>query len=105
MNHDEFDRRWKIGAAAARSAPPADGEIQAPPGFSSRVVALSREPVGTSAALALIWQTFSLRALGMVAAVLFIATILVMWTEPAPPTLSPPIAESVGEQLPWFESL
>ena len=68
MNHDEFDRRWKIGAAAVRSVLRADGECQAPPGFSGRIVA-----------------------------------ILAMWTEPAPPTLSPPIAESVGEQLPWFE--
>lgn len=102
MNH-EFERRWKIGAAAARSVRRGDEEVQAPPGFAERVLAARDRPSSPAPSLAMLWQTLSLRTLGVLAALLVLLALLAAWADPSPPALSSPIAESVGEQLPWFE--
>jgi hypothetical protein len=101
MNH-EFDRRWKIAASTVRTVDQSESCLAAPPGFATRVVAQWRSrPAQPS--LAVLWQTLTLRTLGLMATVLFVLTGFVLLTEPSQPTLAPPIAESVGEQLPWFE--
>jgi len=101
MNHD-FDRRWKIAARAAQRSEGGESSLETPPGFSTRILACWR-PRPSPPTLALLWQTLALRTLGIMAAVLFVLTGFALWTEPAQPALTPPIAEIVGEQLFSFE--
>ena len=93
---NEFERRWKLGAEVARdgeNAPP----VEAPFGFSARVVAQWQAP--PAPALAALWQSFVLRALGAVTVVLLILvtydTVSLNHEEFARPEIESAVADSL----------
>lgn len=95
---NEFDRRWKLGAEAARRAAAALPD-EAPFGFATRVVAHWR--AAGAPPLATLWQQFSLRVLGGVAlaAVLIAAAHLAFGTDGD--SFTPDVASTVSEMF-WM---
>ena len=96
---NEFERRWKLGATAARAAGDEPPPV-VPFGFATRVVAAAQSaPVP---ALATLWQHLAWRALGGVAAALaaMIALDAAMATEESP--LTAEVANTVSELF-WLQ--
>ncbi len=97
---NEFERRWKIGAAAGRRARPAES-AEAPLGFATRVVAHWQSQPAPS--LLSLWQWHAWRVLKVVV-VLLIATLAVdaavELAEPsAPPLVAPAVEETVTDAI------
>lgn len=91
---NEFDRRWKIAATAARPAPESP-PTAAPFGFATHVVAhwKSAPPLPLSA----LWLRLSWRALGGVtAALLAIVAASAAFSPPDDP-LTPSVSDTVSE--------
>lgn len=93
---NEFERRWKLGAEAARGsgdAPPAE----APFGFASRVVAhWQAQPEPSLAAL---WQSLALRALGAVTLALLILVTYGTVSSSREEFVRPEIESAVADSL------
>jgi len=93
---NEFERRWKLGAEAARRDDD-DSPGEAPVGFAARVVAHWQTQPGPS--LATLWQSLVLRALGAVTLVLLIlvtyGTFSSSHDELARPELESAVADSL----------
>ena len=96
---NEFERRWKLGATAARAAGDAPPPV-APFGFTTRVVAAWQSaPVP---ALATLWQHLAWRALGGVA--LALAALLAI--DAALSTQDDPLTADLGNtvsELFWLQ--
>ena len=94
---NEFERRWKLGAEAARRGrPPLSDE--APFGFAARVVA--RWQAQPEPSLAVLWQRVALRVLGTMTLVLLIlvtyGTISARNDEWARPEIENAVADSLS---------
>ncbi len=94
---NEFDRRWKLAAAAAAPASPQDSA--APFGFATRVVATWKSQPAPS--LNALWQRLAWRALGSVAAALAMILAVGATFTPQDDPLTPPIEDTVSELL-WL---
>jgi len=99
---DEFEHRWKVAAAAGRSAD-ADPEPSVPFGFTARVLALSRER-GAGPSLTALWQKLAGRTLGGLAIALAIIVAVELWPDTASTPLRPMVEQSVEEQIFWLPS-
>jgi hypothetical protein len=91
---NEFDRRWKIAAAAARAARQNSPETL-PFGFANRVVASwkSAPPLPLSA----LWLRLGWRALGGVTAALLVLAAMSAAFSTADDPLTPPMGDTVTE--------
>lgn len=95
---NEFERRWKLAAAAAQRAPD-DRETGAPYGFATRAVA--RWQASPSPSLMAIWQRLAWRVLGGVAMVLAAMLAVETAVSPQDDPLTPAVGDTVSELL-WL---
>jgi hypothetical protein len=96
---NEFERRWKLGAAAAQRAahePPA----AAPFGFATRTVA--RWQSSPPPSLTALWQRLAWRALGGVAAALAAMLAIDAALSPQDDPLTPDVGDTVSEMF-WLQ--
>ena len=95
---NEFERRWKLGAAAQRRA--AEIEPQAPIGIATRIVA--RWQSAPAPSLLAVWQRLAWRVLGSVAAMLaaMLAIDAALSTQDDP--LTPEVGNTVSELF-WLQ--
>ena len=93
---NEFERRWKLGAAALLGE---DGALpaEAPFGFSARVVAQWQTPPTPS--LTALWQSLVLRALGAVTLVLVILVTYGTFSSSHEEFARPELENAVAEAL------
>jgi hypothetical protein len=96
---NEFESRWKIGVAAARSDLPRD-EPQAPFGFATRVVA--RWQAAPAPSLIAVWQRLAWRVLGGVAMALAAMLAIDVAFSPQDDPLTPDVADTVSELF-WLQ--
>ena len=96
---NEFERRWKLGAAAARGAAD-ETEPQAPFGFATRVVAGWQSAPAPS--LIVLWQWLAWRVLGgvVVALAALLAIDVALSTQDDP--LTPEVGNTVSELF-WLQ--
>jgi hypothetical protein len=95
---NEFERRWQIGARAARADAPSLSN-DAPFGFATRVVAqwlAHPEP-----SLIALWQRLSLRVLGVVALIFLGLAAYGALTVNGENPLQPPVENAVADSV-WF---
>ncbi|HYR59332.1 MAG TPA: hypothetical protein VEO95_11900 [Chthoniobacteraceae bacterium] len=96
---NDFERRWKLAAAAARRAHD-DRPARAPFGFATRVVAQWQDAPAQS--LAAVWQRLAWRVLGGVAAALAaMIAIDAAFSAPDDP-LTPEVGNTVSELF-WLQ--
>lgn len=96
---NEFERRWKLGAAAAQRAAD-ETESPAPFGFATRVVA--RWQSAPAPSLIAVWQRLAWRVLGGVAVALAaMLAIDVALSSPDDP-LTPEVGNTVSEVF-WLQ--
>jgi hypothetical protein len=72
---NEFDHNWDRLVRRARAAGVADGPLTPPPGFVTRVVAVSRSEAQTASP---VWEFAAIRSL-VAAGVLTAVCLLAMW--------------------------
>jgi hypothetical protein len=93
---NEFERRWKLGTAAARHGQPALSD-EAPFGFAARVVARwQAQPEPSFAAL---WQALAWRVLGTMTLVLLILVTYGAISSPHDEWARPEIEDTVADSL------
>jgi hypothetical protein len=95
---NEFELRWKLGAAAARRATTPASEA-APFGFATRVIA--EWPSRAEPSLALLWQRLGLRILGIMALVLLTLVAYGALTMNHESPLDPPVENGVADSF-WL---
>ena len=96
---NEFERRWKLGAAAARRATE-ESETPAPYGFATRVV--SRLPAVPAPSLHQVWQRLAWRVLGGVAVALAAMLAIDVALSPQDDPLTPEVGNTVSEVF-WLQ--
>ncbi len=89
---NEFESRWKLGAAAARSVEPGRDEA-APFGFATRIAA--QRPKGVSPAT--VWQRFAVRLCAALAIVVAALASLHALTANDGDALRPDIEKAVDD--------
>jgi hypothetical protein len=100
---NEFERRWRIGAGAARRLPPED-PAQAPLGFATRTVAQWQSSPMPS--VAQLWQWHAWRVFKVVLVLMMVALLmnaaveLGEWVSPSP-LAAPAVEDTVAEAL-WM---
>ncbi len=92
---NEFDRRWKLAAAAQRGADATESE-DVPFGFATRVVAQWRSG-GGELPLAVIWQRLAWRVLGGVATALALVIAMHVTLDTDGDALAPDVADTIPE--------
>ena len=96
---NEFERRWKLGAAAARAAA-SEPQSDAPFGFATRVVARwQSRPAPT---LAAIWQRLAWRVLGGVGVALAAMLAIDVVSSAQDDPLTPDVGNTVSELF-WLQ--
>jgi hypothetical protein len=96
---NEFERRWKIGAATARGTA-GESPVEAPFGFATRVVA--RWQAAPAPSFAALWQRLAWRALGGVA-LAFAAMLAIDGAFSAPDDpFAPEVGDTVAELF-WLQ--
>lgn len=95
---NDFDHRWKIAAAAARSAPEQRDDT-APFGFATRVAAqaFTKAPATDS----LIWQRLGLRVFSAMTLVLLALAAVNAFVGNDGDSLQPPVEDTVAETF-WI---
>ena len=96
---NEFERRWKIAAAATRLADN-EPEPQAPFGFATRVVA--RWQAAPAPSLIQVWQRLAWRVLGGVAVALAAMLAIEVALSPQDDPLTPEVGNTVSEVF-WLQ--
>ena len=91
----DFDRRWKLAAAAQREVDMAEPEA-APYGFATRVVAQWRSG-SAELPLAVIWQRLAWRILGGVATALALVVAVHVTLDTDGDELAPDVADTIPE--------
>lgn len=96
---NEFERRWKIAAAAARGT---ENELdpQIPFGFATRVVA--HRQTAPAPALIQVWQRLAWRVLGGVAVALAAMLAIDVALSPQDDPLTPEVGNTVSEVF-WLQ--
>lgn len=94
---NEFERRWKLAAAAARQSDP---ETPAPYGFATRVIARWQSTPAPS--LTMIWQRLAWRVLGGVAMVLAAMLAVETAISPQDDPLMPAVGDTVSDLF-WLQ--
>ena len=89
---NEFERRWKLGTARARTVEPVREE-SAPFGFAARIVA--NRTLGP--ALATIWQRLALRVCAALAVVVVALASLQVLSSGDNDNLRPDLEDTVGD--------
>ena len=96
---NEFERRWKLGAAAAHQSGD-DAPPGAPFGFATRVVA--RWQCAPAQSLAMLWQRLAWRVLGGVAVALAAMLAIDVALSPQDDPLTPEVGDTVSELF-WLQ--
>jgi len=92
---NNFDSKWQTCAAQARQQPP--GDLRAPAGFASRV--LARASVPETPGLAEVWQALVARLLAGSVALLLLCTALEWPHLRERPTLQTGVENTVAQLL------
>ena len=95
---NEFERRWKIAAAAQRAD--SEPEQQIPFGFATRVVA--RWKAAPAPTLNQVWQRLAWRVLGGVAVALAAMLAIDVALSPQDDPLTPEVGNTVSEVF-WLQ--
>ena len=95
---NEFERRWQMGARAARAGAP-DLSSAAPFGFATRVVAQWQKNPEPS--LITLWQRLSLRVLGVMTLILIGLAAYGALTANGDNSLEPPVENAVADSF-WL---
>ena len=96
---NEFERRWKLAAAAARRTAD-EPEPQAPYGFATRVVA--RWQTAPAPSLIAVWQRLAWRVLGGVAVALAAMLAIDVALSSKDDPLTPEVGNTVSELF-WLQ--
>jgi hypothetical protein len=95
---NEFERRWQLGARAARADAP-NLSNEAPFGFATRVVAQWQKNPEPS--LMALWQRLSLRVLGAMALIFISLAAYGALTASGDNSLEPPVENAVADSF-WL---
>ncbi len=95
---NEFERRWKLAAAAQRDLP--GPESGAPFGFATRIV--SQWQSAPSPSLAAVWQRLAWRTLGGVAMALAAMLAIDTALSPQDDPLTADVGDTVSEMF-WLQ--
>jgi hypothetical protein len=95
---NEFERRWQLGARAARADAP-NLTNDAPFGFAARVVA--QWQAHSELSLIALWQRLSLRVLAVMALIFLGLATYGALTANGENSLEPPVENAVADSV-WF---